>query len=154
MLKTIWMLCTLFFLNACDRQTELKKEQFTGSWESGDGAIIELREDGTYTARKLDFLAYCCYDEIEDTMRFDMEGDWRIMEEGDRPILKLSSNQTFEDYGIEKTYTVDGKVLSYKIGMELNISGRGMLENKPPWHLFYWVGDPDDMNKYEFLKKE
>ena len=154
MLKTIWMLCTLFFLNACDRPTELKKEQFTGSWESGDGAIIELREDGTYTARKLDFLTYCCYDEIEDTMRFDMEGDWRIMEEGDRPILKLSSNQTFEDYGIEKTYTVDGKVLSYKIGMELNISGRGMLENKPPWHLFYWVGDPDDMNKYEFLKKE
>jgi hypothetical protein len=33
------------------------------------------------------------------------------------------------------------------------ISGRGINGNNPPWNIFIWDGDPDDMQKYEFTKE-
>ena len=33
------------------------------------------------------------------------------------------------------------------------ISGQGSNEDNPPWDLFIWKGDPDEMVKYKFIKQ-
>lgn len=33
------------------------------------------------------------------------------------------------------------------------ITGDGAFENRPPWKLYIFIGDPDEMNRYIFNKK-
>lgn len=34
------------------------------------------------------------------------------------------------------------------------ISGQGLLKNTSPWYFFQYIGDPDDLNEYKFVKNE
>lgn len=130
---------------------ELRNQDFVGLWKSEDGAVIELNEDGSYTAKQVDY--YKAYSEKEfKNKRIDFSGRWSFVN-SEKKKLELQSDATYQDFGIDYTYTVDGKVRSHKIGLTFEILGQGLFENRPPWYLFVWVGDPDDINKYKFEKK-
>lgn len=131
---------------------EPKREDFIGVWKSDDGAVIELRIDGVYSAKQINYYNYDSEKEYENR-RLDFTGRWEIVNEEKKLRLKLQSNATFKDFGINRTYTVDGQVYSHKIGLTFDIAGQGLLEDKPPWHLFVWIGDPDNVDKYKFEKQ-
>nr|WP_315203941.1 hypothetical protein [uncultured Flavobacterium sp.] len=131
----------------------LKREDLIGTWKSSDGSIIELKKDGSYIAKAINYNIFYPNKELE-KKTFDFTGNWKIINNSEQDNkLELNSNATFSDYGINDTYTIDGKVRSHKIGLSFEISGEGIFENKPPYYLFNWLGDPDDMNKYKFIKE-
>ncbi len=138
-------------LNGCSMN--FKKEDFIGTWKSGDGAVIELKKDGSYIAKQINYNNIYPNEKLK-KKRFDITGNWEIINNSKQENrLKLSSNATFSDYGIIDTYTIDGMVRSHKVGLNFEISGEGIFENNPPYYLFVWIGDPDDMNKYKFAKQ-
>lgn len=144
------LLIVLFSFQGCTEQ-DPAKDEIIGTWTASDGARVELRPDGSYNASQIDY--YSIYSEKEyKTKKLDFTGDWKIIHLNGKPRLKLQTNATFKDFGIDKTYTRDGQTLSHKLGLTFEISGEGILESNPPWHLFVWIGDPDDMSKYKFEK--
>lgn len=139
------------FLQSCS-SPEAQKQDFVGIWKSEDGAVIDLKADGNYTAKQLDY--YNVYLEKEHKgKKLDFAGRWKIVNKDKKLRLELHTDATFKDLGINKTYTYNGEVRSHKLGLTFEIAGKGIFENKPPWHLFIWVGDPDDVNKYKFVKQ-
>lgn len=139
------------FLQSCS-SPEAQTQDFVGLWKSDDGASIEFRADGSYTAKQVDY--YNVYFEKEHKdKKLNFAGQWEIVNENKKTKLELHTDATFKDVGVDKTYTNNGEVRSHKLGLTLEIAGEGIFENKPPWHLFIWIGDPDDMNKYKFVKQ-
>jgi hypothetical protein len=104
-------------------------------------------------AKQVDY--YNVYFEKEhEGKKLDFAGQWEIVKENKKSKLELHTDATFKDVGVDKTYTNNGEVRSHKLGLALEIAGEGVFENKPPWHLFVWIGDPDDVNKYKFVKQK
>jgi len=139
------------FLQSCN-SPEKKEQDFVGVWKSNDGAVIELGADGNYTATQIDY--YNVYFEKEHKgKKFDFAGKWEIISESKKSKIELHTDATFKDVGIDKTYTYNGEVRSHKLGLTFEISGEGLLGDTPPWHLFVWIGDPDDVSKYKFVRQ-
>jgi hypothetical protein len=144
------VLLLLLFQNCSN--PELRREDFVGTWKSNDGAVIELREDGSYSAKRINYYNY--FSEVKyENKRFDFDGRWKILDHKKLKQLELQSDVTFKDLGINSTYMIDGRVYSHNIGITFEISGQGLLEDTPPWYLFVWIGDPDSVNKYRFEKQ-
>ncbi len=85
--------------------------------------------------------------------RFDFSGNWEIVDTQKQKTIVIHSNSTYKDYNVNRTYTVNGIVNSHKVGFSLEISVEGVFEDNKPYYLFVWIGDPDDMNKYKFVKQ-
>lgn len=148
--RFVAIMLSLFF-QSCG-SAEVQRQDFVGIWKSDDGAVIELKADGSYVAREIDY--YKIYFENEHKgKKLNFIGQWEIADENKKSKLELHTDATFKDVGINKTYTYNGEVRSHKLGLTFEISGEGLFENKPPWYLFIWIGDPDDMNKYKFVKQ-
>lgn len=150
-IKILEVMLFTFLLQSCGRSQPIR-EDFVGIWKANDGAIIELKKDGSYIAKRINY--YKIYsDEKLKNERLDFTGNWELANRGNNgKTIILYSSSTFSDYGINRTYTLNGKTYSHKISFNLDISGHGLLQNKPPWYLFVSIGDPDDMNKYKFVK--
>lgn len=141
----------MYILQGCTDQEPTRKE-IIGVWQSNDGAIVEFKADSTYSAKQIDY--YNMYLESEHKgKKLDFGGTWRMKYWNGQQKVELYTDASFSDFGIEKTYSNNGQVVSHKLGITFEIFGKGLLGNKPTWHLFIWIGDPDDMNKYEFEKK-
>lgn len=142
----------IFSLSFSSCIKEPKYKSFVGVWKAQDGAIIELNSDGKYSAQKIDF------SKIKDTRpeflskRLNFEGEWHLNSK--KRIIELESESRFKDHGIENTYLYNGEKMSHKVGISFNIEGSGLFQNKPPWFLVVFIGDPDDLNKYTFTKEE
>ena len=66
------------------------------------------------------------------------EGQWRI---------RTKDSNGYDQYNI-------AIYLKEVIYFSLFISGEGLLDNRPPWYLFDYIGDPDELNLYKFTKSK
>ncbi len=149
-IRIIYPLLLLMIFNCCGKG--FQREEFVGIWKSKDGAVIELKRDGTYIAKKINFNILYPKEQFIKEMP-NNTGNWKINKSSDNiDCIVLNSNNTYGDYNIDNTYTIDGAKRSHKIILSFEISNEGMFASKPSYKLFLWVGDPDDMNKYVFFK--
>lgn len=145
--------CIIIFFIVQGCSSNMNQEDFIGIWKSTDGASIELKKDGTYLAKKVNYYNFYL-DSGFLNKRIDFTGTWKLInKQKGNSTLQLNSNSTYIDYGINKSYTMDGKSYSHKIAVSFEITGQGMFENKLPWILYTWIGDPDNVKKYIFLKQ-
>ena len=72
----------------------------------------------------------------EEKVSLSGEGQWRI---------RTKDSNGYDQYNI-------AIYLKGVIYFSLFISGEGLLDNKPPWYLFDYIGDPDELNLYKFTK--
>lgn len=141
----------MFFLQSCKKNNP-NEDDFVGLWVADNGASVQFMKDKTFIARKIDF-SKIYYEKEFEYKKIDFKGKWRLVNYPQKiGTIVLQSESTYSDYGIKHTYLVNGKEKSHKVGFSFEIGGRGLL-HKPPWLLFIWIGDPDDMNKYEFNKQ-
>lgn len=130
---------------------DIKKEDLVGKYIAKDGAFIELYDDRTFIAKKVNLENI--YGDWARNMIIDFEGQWSVEIYGKKIRVDLRSNYTYSDFGVKREYARLGKKISHKIGFNLDILGQGVFENNPPWDLFVWIGDPDDLNKYKFIRQ-
>lgn len=143
----------IIIINSCD--TQISKRDLEGTWESDDGALIVLSEDGTFVAKGINYFVVSG-SKLFNGKKIDLSGEWQIDKIGNQEnkAVKLISNSTYKDFGIHKTYVdKNGLEQSYKIYCTFQVYESGLFNNKTPYSLFVYIGDPDDMNKYNFTKK-
>ena len=131
-MKTNYTVIILLFqlLLSCSNPKPERKD-FIGTWKSDDGAMFQLHEDGSITAKQINLSKIFFEDEMQ-ANKLDFTGKWEFATDNyQRRIIKVTAGK----------YT-----------FSFNITGQGITENKPPWYLFAWIGDPDEMDKYEFRK--
>lgn len=145
-MRTKYIAVMLLFqlLFGCSNPKPARKD-FIGTWKAADGAILELRNDSTCTIKKLNYRNIYSF-KGDTTTILNVDGQWQFVNVKGEPQIDIS-------YSTGETYQYKGETKLYKKGFPLNIAGEGMLGNKAPWHVFVWIGDPDDMNKYKFEKQ-
>ena len=125
---------SLFFLpNGCSNPKPTFQD-FIGTWVSEDGAEITLQKDSTCIYKNIPIE----YIEISiDKDSLNNTGKWYLKK---------------DDLGYNGYYIdIRQKETPY---MTLYISGGGLLDNTPPWFLFQYIGDPDELNLYKFTKSK
>lgn len=117
---------------------------FVGKWKSNDGASIAFKSDSSCSINDMDYFIVSSFP-TNKNKRLNTTGRWKLVDNVESGIT----------YGINK-----GIKISYQLpdregkgGIEFYISGQGLNENKAPWDLFIWKGDPDEMVKYKFVKQ-
>jgi hypothetical protein len=118
----------MIFMNSCKKPVN---KEFIGKWESDDKAMIVLNEDNTCTIRNMN--ATKIWSGRNDSI--NGMGKWKFI-----PPDKWSSHYCIY-------------INSNKGSFPLYVMGTGMTGYFRPWKLFMYIGDPDDMNLYEFYKK-
>ncbi len=127
-------LALMCILQGCSGQPT--KKDIIGVWVAEDGGKFSFEENGSFSTENLSgSKIFSGFDKYDD-MKFSEQGTWELSE-GSVIILDF-----------EKSDNLQGG-----FSTQLSISGEGLLENNPPWYLFAWIGDPDDMNKYKFEKQ-
>jgi hypothetical protein len=121
----------MFFIFSCKKPD---RKEFIGKWESDEKAMIVLNKDSTCIIQN-----------------FDLEKIW-----GNEPAIKEKLNGKGkwkfihpDKYSGHYCIYVDSNMGSFP----LYVMGTGMTGYFRPWKLFKYIGDPDDMNLYEFYKK-
>lgn len=115
------------------------RNDIVGVWIAEDGGKFSFEEDGSFISENLSgskiFYGFAKYEGVN----FNESGTWALKKVSGGSVISL-------DFSISEK-------LQGGFSTQLTVSGEGLLENKPPWRLFAWLGDPDDMNKYEFKKQ-
>lgn len=132
----------LLLLIGCDN-VDLKTIDFVGVWKSEDNSIIQLNEDGTCILSNLDKSIVSISKNEND--KLTTIGTWKLTEGIDNGLISGI------DKGIKITYNLMDR--EGKGGIVFHISGQGFNESTPPWDIFIWNGDPDEMIKYKFVKQ-
>ncbi|MFV0507367.1 MAG: hypothetical protein ACK5L5_11820 [Bacteroidales bacterium] len=117
------------FLQSCSN-LKFERKDFVGIWEAGDKATVELNEDSSTIIKDID-LSNIFYSKTNETI--DFSGKWEFTTDMyKKQVIRINSRKyTFDFY----------------------ISGQGTFGNKPPFDLYIFIGDPDEMNKYRFIKQ-
>lgn len=147
-MKRLFILMSLFlFFQNCGHPKP-KREYFVGTWKSNDGASILLFENGNCEVRNLNYKNI--YPFKYDTLQIiNFHGSWDLLTVKGEPKIDIS-------YYEDNTYDYKGEIRRYKRGFEFNIIGQGLLKKQPPFDLYVFIGDPDDIdesNKYRFVKQ-
>jgi len=145
-MKHIMIMGLFLFFQSCSNP-KFERKNFVGTWKSKDGAVIEIYENGKCKAVGLNHYNIHPFDQYKNQL-LNFEGTWDFTNKGE-PKLHLS-------YSTGKTYQYKGDTNQSKNGFDFNIAGQGLLENKPPFDLYVFIGDPDDIdesNKYKFVKQ-
>ncbi len=129
-MKLLNYICLLLLLQGCSGQEPLR-EDFIGKWKSSNGSLIELTRDGHFNGIKVD-MSKIIYD-VDDLEGKALQGRWEL---------------TTDNYGKQVI-----KISTEKYRFNFYIVGEGLFEKTPPWRIYSYIGDPDDMNKYEFIKQ-
>ncbi|EOA51788.1 hypothetical protein KSZ28_05820 [Bacteroides salyersiae] len=103
---------------------------FIGIWKSSTGGEIILQEDSICVIKNIIYSGYLC------TEMLSYKGKWEFRDKDD-----LGNKQ----YNI--IISKEGVLF-----MCFYISGEGLFNNTPPWYLFQYIGDPDELNLYKFTK--
>lgn len=132
-ISLVWM-C---FLQGCYVQ-QPSRNDIIGVWVAKDGGKFLFQDDGSFTSENLSgskiFAGFSEYAKES----FMESGTWEIMDSSGVSIVSLNFRKS------EK--------LKSGFSTKLKISGEGLF-NRPPWRLLVWIGDPDNMNEYEFKKQ-
>lgn len=142
-LKYLLIILLSGILYSCDGSYP-KQTDFIGTWKSSDNASIKLNQDGTCIVKGVDYYKISSFPKNKNK-ELNVEGTWQFTENAESGIIDNIDN------GIKIIYNLPertkGETLFY-------ISGQGINGNNPPWNLFIWDGDPDEMLKYEFVKTQ
>lgn len=149
-IKSLLFLVTLLFMISCNKK--VNEKDLVGIWEAKDGATIELKPDKSFSGSNIDFGKIEFPEKEFANKKVTFDGNWKLTEYS--KSIELVSGSTYADYGIENTYLDNGIKKSHRLGFSFIIEGSGLLQNSPPWKLVVYIGDPDEMNKYEFMKKD
>lgn len=122
-----------FLLNGCSNPKPTFQD-FVGIWVSEDGGEIIFKEDSTCIVKELYAKQISPFSEEKTSL--SGEGQWRI---------RTKDSNGYDQYNI----AINLKGVIY---FSLFISGEGLLDNRPPWYLFDYIGDPDELNLYKFTK--
>lgn len=141
-LKYLFILITSVILYSCGNPEPMRTD-FIGTWKSSDGAIIKLYKNDECEISNLNYKNIYSFDNTPSIL--NCKGIWKFINVNDEPVVDI----TYEKGG---NYKYKGQIRPNISGFHLSISGQGLLENQPPWKLFVFIGDPDNMNKYEFIK--
>lgn len=145
-MRHIVVMGLFLFFQSCNN-SKPGREYFVGTWKANDGAIIELYDNGKCKAIGLNYYKIYPFEKYQNQL-LNFEGSWNFTDNG-KPKLHLS-------YDTGGTYQYKGETKQSKNGFDFNIVGQGLLENKPPFDLYVFIGDPDDIdesNKYRFVKQ-
>ncbi|MFZ6663657.1 hypothetical protein [Peijinzhouia sedimentorum] len=125
------------------KEPKFNEADFIGVWKAEDGANITINQNGTCT---LDGLNKSIVSIAKsDDEKLTTQGTWKLIDSVSNGVTGGIST------GIKITYNLVDR--EGKGGVDFYISGQGFSENKPPWDLFIWDGDPDEMIKYKFVKQ-
>jgi hypothetical protein len=125
------------------QEPRFNNSDFVGIWQADDGARITIYEGGACVLNGLNnSIVGIAKDTTE---KLNADGTWKIINNVNSGITGGIST------GLKITYTLMDR--HGKGDIEFYISGQGFSENKPPWDLFIWKGDPDEMIKYKFVKQ-
>ncbi len=119
-----------------------KRNDIIGIWKSSDNSYIELNENGTCLLKGIDYYKISSFPKNKNR-KLDVGGTWQFTENAESGIIDNLDSGIIIEYSLPEG--IKGEILFY-------ISGKGIKGNNPPWHLFIWDGDPDEMQKYEFIK--
>lgn len=125
------------------KEPKFNEADFIGVWKAEDGANITINQNGTCTLNGLNKSIVSIAKSDDEKLTTD--GTWKLIDNVNNGITGGIST------GIKVTYNLVDR--EGKGGFEFYISGQGFSENKPPWDLFVWNGDPDEMTKYKFIKQ-
>lgn len=139
-LKYILIAFLAIILSCTDSKT--KKTDFIGVWKSSDEAYIILKKNGTCTLKGIDYYKISSFPKNKNK-KLNAEGTWQFTEDAESGIIDNINSGVYIKY--ELYDGGEGEIVFY-------ISGQGINGNNPPWNIFIWDGDPDDMQKYEFTK--
>jgi len=134
-LDIILLIIIISLLEGCTNKKPDFKD-FIGAWKSENGAEFFLKEDSTCIVQEIDGTCFGYRSNLS------FEGKWFFAEKDDND----KTNYNIGIYNIDESGNHSLKISFY-------IRGKGILENTPPWYLFQYIGDPDDMNKYKFTKQ-
>jgi len=133
-----FFLAAFVFLQSC-RGDSPKPEEIWGTWVATNGAELNLKQNGTFSAKELPGELFLGKGTSQRTI--EGNGAWKI--EKDQGSWQVTLEITEKRIN-EKDVTEI---------MHILISGsKGALENEPPWYLFVWKGE-EGGDRYKFIKK-
>ncbi|MGI9582578.1 hypothetical protein ACR1PO_15390 [Chryseobacterium sp. RRHN12] len=141
-LNYLLIIMGLILLYSCN-EVKPKQNDFIGTWKSSDNAFINLNANGTCTLKSIDYYKISSFPKNKNK-ELNAEGTWVFLENAESGIIDNIDNGIKITYNLPKE-NIKGEIILY-------ISGQGIKGNNPPWNLFLWDGDPDEMLKYEFIK--
>lgn len=125
-------------LEGCSKVKPVFKD-FIGVWNSEDGCELILQDDSTYIIKNLN-IGRLYIGEKDSLQNFIGKWDFKIHKRDEPGLGK-----------IELLYKKD--IDDFSIQFVFYVSGQDLLDNRPPWYLFEFIGGIDDYNKY-ILKKQ
>jgi len=117
------------------------RQEMVGRWVGNSGTEVNINGDGTFRGKHFPFKKFIAFIKPQDSLQteFDGEGRWDIAKNGSYWEVTLKFDKT----------SPPGYLLNYP----LLVGGEnGVLANKPPWYLYYWV-EEEGGERYKFLKK-
>lgn len=127
------ILICLFLIVGC-REKEPIKNQITGVWVSADSAVLEFKENGTFSGKSLPakyFTVWSWKDEKEVLQKkVDGNGKWNIVKGQGGWEIQLD----FKKRSSEKLF---GKI-------EVLLSKQDLFKMGDTWIIWIWEGDESD----------
>jgi hypothetical protein len=129
-MKIIKLLSMLLILG-CMQDKEITDNSVIGTWHSKSGEKITFNQDHTFTAENIESSVWFPNNYQYQNMKLTLTGKWILKNEFEILEIKLS---------FDSTESFKGGYVS-----QLYIRGlNGFFENKPPWVLFFWIGEPGE----------
>ncbi len=144
--RLILSVMSMFSMGCVGENESLKDDYFVGTWQSEDNAKIILNKNGKGELFNFN------YENVNSIANKDsiLNGacEWKFEQ------INGSSNQVVITYYDGGTIQYLDKIVQTNLKINFQIEGTGLFGNKPPWNLYVFIGDPDDLNKYLFTKDE
>lgn len=141
MMKSNVIIIGSFFLLSCSLP-KITDEDIFGMWIANDSAVFEFKDDSTFVYQNVSAIKMFYSSSEYANQNFSGSGTWELEQQQRKCIVRLSFDKS-------PHFHLSGGYSCY-----FDISGSNWLGNKPPWHLFTWIGDPDNNERYSFFKKE
>ncbi|MCQ4916967.1 hypothetical protein NE451_20985 [Bacteroides nordii] len=129
LLNTLILIGTSLLIGGCSYQKPTLID-LIGVWKSSTGGEIILKKDSICIIKNITYSGYL------GTEILNYKGKWKFRDKDE-----LGNKQ----YSI----VVDKEGV---LSMCFYISGEGLFSKTPPWYLFQYIGDPDELNLYKFTK--
>ena len=136
---------SMFSMGCVGENNSLKEDCFVGTWQSEGNAKIVLNKNGKGELFNFN------YENVNSIANKDsiLNGacEWKLEQIN-------GSNKVAIAYYDGGTIQYLDKMVQTNLKISFQIEGTGVFGNKPPWNLFVFIGDPDELNKYTFTKEE
>lgn len=121
-------------------------EEIEGKWFSKNGSILYFQKDNKFVAEKLPSETFYEWDTVFTEKFFNGSGTWKLQEDRMKSTGYNTIVVNFDSVTLDKTDNFQ---------IELMVEGEGFFNDKKPWKkIFFSIGDPDNSNTYDFIKKE